>query len=307
MRQFLKLIILSSLLSSLCMPLWAQPQAGNPKVERSLTRDISSDPTHYGDYKCEFPDGQVLTFTTDERHIFLMVNGTIIPNASVKIVDSYSLVPLRIISEELGMNVQWEKKDHLVTIKKEGTSVEVITGKTKARVNGKVIDLEIPATIFNGTVYVPAKFVAEAFSLSRGYAPYNSESIEPISRVLENPIIFLDEKPDKEVLSKQQALTIAKKEVTEGYNAFLEEYPDFKEANRLYRTLQNMEENIEKMSVQGKSSRYWIINGPGFILVDEYTGKVFVASIGRRNFIRSINENVSETFLFLYNQEGDNS
>ena len=291
MRKFLKLIIVGSLFSSLCMPLCAQMQAGNPRVSHCPAANVEGNYSEYG-----FSDGETLILRRDEKYTFLMVNGTIIPNASVKIVDSHSLVPLRIISEELGMNVEWKKKEQLVTIKKKGTSVEVIIGKTKAKVNGEVIDLETPAAIINGTVYVPVKFVAEAFSLSIGYSSPTSEGMEFLSHVLGNPLITLDEKPTENILNKEQALSIAKKELTDEYNAFLKEEGDFKEVSNYDEVLKKIEKSIQEMSVQSKLSRYWIINGPKTILVDEYTGNVFFVAMGYNCHIDSVNGKDFEIF-----------
>ena len=43
------------------------------------------------------------------------------------------------------------------------------------------------------------------------------------------------------------------------------------------------------MSVQGKTSRYWIFNGPKTILVDECNGDVFYANPGMVSVIRRVN------------------
>lgn len=289
MKRFIKMLSIGILFSSLCMSVFAEAGQGNPVVKRTLGLSTADEYT--------FSNGEILTLDRDEKHIFLVVNGTILPNATVKVVDGYSLVPLNMISEELGMQVKWQKGDSNIIIEKGKTSVKAIVGEKKAKVNGKEIDSGTAVTILNDTLYVPVRFIAQVFSLSLGYIPYTVEGIEPISQALRNPIITIDENTTEKVLTEEEAKAIAEKQLTEKYNQFVST-GYYAEVSRYKETLSQLQGSINRMSVQGKTSRYWIFNGPKTILVDEYNGNVFFLSGGYTTFIHSINEDKSGFQIF---------
>ena len=87
--------------------------------------------------------------------------------------------------------------------------------------NGKEINCGGTIAVFNDTLYVPVRLIAQVFSLSLNYIPYTVEGIEPISQTLANPIITIDENTIEKALTEEEARVIAKKQLTEGYNQFI--------------------------------------------------------------------------------------
>lgn len=288
MKQFMKILSIGILFTSLCAPLLAQVGQGNPVVKRIPDAPVD---------EYTFTNGETLTLNRDEKYIFLVVNGTIIPNATVKVVDGYSLVPLNRISEELGIEVQWQKGDSYVIIEKEGISIKALVGDKKAELNGKEINCGGAIAVFDDTVYVPVRLIAQVFSLSVNYIPYTEEGIEPISKTLANPIITIDENTIEKALTEEEARVIAKKQLTEGYNQFISA-GYFADTFQYKETLSRIQNSINQMSVKGKTSRYWIFSGPKTILVDEYNGNVFFLGGGYGSFIHSINEGESVFEIF---------
>ncbi len=85
-----------------------------------------------------------------------------------QIVSGRTMVPIRIISENLGAGVLWdgtEKKITINLINPSGnqTSVEMWVNKNTARVNGKEINLDAPPTVIDSRTLVPVRFITEAF------------------------------------------------------------------------------------------------------------------------------------------------
>lgn len=73
-----------------------------------------------------------------------------------------TLVPLRGTLEPLGFTLEWNSKEQTVVIKK-ATSVVILKINSKsASVNGKNVSLQSPATLINGSVFVPLRFISEA-------------------------------------------------------------------------------------------------------------------------------------------------
>lgn len=288
MKWLIKILSIGILFSSLCTPVVAQVGQGNPVVRRTPDPPID---------EYIFSGGETLTLNRDEKYIFLLVNGTIIPDAKVKVIDGYSLVPLNIISEELGIKVTWQKGDSYVIIEKEKTSIKAIIGEKVAEVDGEEFNCGGTVTIIDDTLYVPVRFLARVFSFSLNYIPYSEEGREPISNILKNSVLTIDENITQKTLAEEEAKAIAKKYLMEKYNQFtLAGY--YADILTYEETLSSIQKTINQMSVQGKTSRYWVFSGPKTVLVDEYNGNVFFLGEGYSSYIYNINDDESVFQIF---------
>ena len=72
------------------------------------------------------------------------------------------LVPLRGVFEHLGATVLWNQATNVVTAQRGDTQVQLAIGSRQATVNGRVVLLDVPATIVGGRTLVPLRFVSEA-------------------------------------------------------------------------------------------------------------------------------------------------
>jgi exosome complex RNA-binding protein Csl4 len=72
------------------------------------------------------------------------------------------LVPLRGVFEHLGATVLWNQATNVVTAQRGDTQVQLAIGGRQATVNGRVVLLDVPATIVGGRTLVPLRFVSEA-------------------------------------------------------------------------------------------------------------------------------------------------
>ncbi|WP_408626315.1 copper amine oxidase N-terminal domain-containing protein [Anaerosolibacter carboniphilus] len=76
-------------------------------------------------------------------------------------MNNRTLVPLRAIFEALGAEIKWDGATETVTGIKGETIVELKIGSNVAKLNGKDLNLDVPATIVNKRTLVPARFIAE--------------------------------------------------------------------------------------------------------------------------------------------------
>ncbi|MDF2837561.1 MAG: cell wall hydrolase/autolysin, partial [Paenibacillus sp.] len=87
----------------------------------------------------------------------LFLNGKEIhPDVEPRIVNGSTLVPLAILSEGLGYEVEWEGKLKKVTVKNETTVIELIINETAIRVNGDLREIDAtPPQLVNWRTMVP--------------------------------------------------------------------------------------------------------------------------------------------------------
>ncbi|MBP1761371.1 MAG: hypothetical protein H6Q64_913 [Firmicutes bacterium] len=78
------------------------------------------------------------------------------------IINDRTMVPLRTIFEELGLNVQWDEKNKTVIGTKDNIRIELSINNATAKKNGQIIYLNTPAIIIDGRTMVPLRFIAES-------------------------------------------------------------------------------------------------------------------------------------------------
>ncbi|MCL2228044.1 MAG: copper amine oxidase N-terminal domain-containing protein, partial [Oscillospiraceae bacterium] len=79
-----------------------------------------------------------------------------------QVIGRRTLVPLRVIFEALGANVDWHEATETVTAIRGNTTVVLPIGSYYPTVNGEVVEIETPGMIMGIRTYVPLRFVAEA-------------------------------------------------------------------------------------------------------------------------------------------------
>lgn len=101
--------------------------------------------------------------------IRLWVKGKIVNSDVAPYISEYrTMVPIRVISENLGKVVTWDNDDKKVTIKDEkGNEFSlVINEKFMEDISSNVyrkIELDVPAVIKDDRTFVPIRAIAEAF------------------------------------------------------------------------------------------------------------------------------------------------
>ena len=92
----------------------------------------------------------------------VLVDGKAIKNDVAPIVkDGRTFLPIRVIAENMGANINWNGANQSLIITKEDTEITVFINKTEAKVNTKMVPLSAPAFIEKGRTYLPVRFVTE--------------------------------------------------------------------------------------------------------------------------------------------------
>ncbi|MEO6991812.1 MAG: copper amine oxidase N-terminal domain-containing protein [Candidatus Baltobacteraceae bacterium] len=105
---------------------------------------------------------------TPTRTISILINGQALPDdVQPRIVDGHVLLPLRRVFDALGIPVS-RRANTIVGTLPNGTLVLVL-GAATADVAGRTVQLDSPAADFEGTTYIPLRFVADAFGATTSY------------------------------------------------------------------------------------------------------------------------------------------
>jgi len=72
-----------------------------------------------------------------------------------------TLVPIRVISENLGATVSWDQTTRTATLVKDGVTINLTANQWYAKVNGANVPITWPVTLYNSRTLVPIRFIAE--------------------------------------------------------------------------------------------------------------------------------------------------
>ncbi|MBO5409393.1 MAG: hypothetical protein J6A61_08380 [Clostridia bacterium] len=106
--------------------------------------------------------------------IQLFLNGQQLnSDVAPEIIDGRTLVPVRIITENLGANVEWFGDRREVSVSKDGVSILMGINYPNVIVNGEYETIDVAPQIINNRTMVPIRFLAEKFNLNVAWDEVN--------------------------------------------------------------------------------------------------------------------------------------
>lgn len=94
--------------------------------------------------------------------IELNLNGKSLESPVAPIMENgTTLVPLRLISENLAATVSYNQEAKTISITSTDTSMLLTLGSTEVKVNGDIVSLAMAPRSINGTTMVPLRFISE--------------------------------------------------------------------------------------------------------------------------------------------------
>jgi len=82
-----------------------------------------------------------------------------------QIIENRTMVPLRVIFEALGADIDWDGDTQTVTATRGDTIVVMQVGNRVITVDGAEVELDVPPMIIDNRTLVPARAVAESFGV----------------------------------------------------------------------------------------------------------------------------------------------
>lgn len=103
-------------------------------------------------------------------HINLDGNDLNLPkDAQVQIVKGSVMVPLRIITEQLGYGVKWDNVSKTATIEQGGSLLKLTVNQKEAEANGAAVQLDSPPLLNGSITLVPLRFISEQTGATVGW------------------------------------------------------------------------------------------------------------------------------------------
>ncbi|MCC8015793.1 MAG: copper amine oxidase N-terminal domain-containing protein [Eubacterium sp.] len=110
-----------------------------------------------------------LNVSADEyTEVSLYVDGQeVVTDQPAVIVDNRTMVPVRVITESIGCQVDWNEAAKTVTFTQNGVVAAMVVGETSASITEgnavREVEIESPAIIINSRTMVPVRFISELF------------------------------------------------------------------------------------------------------------------------------------------------
>lgn len=92
--------------------------------------------------------------------------GRIGASSEPRVVNNFTMVPLRVIAEEIGFNVHWSAETRSIHVRSGDSHLILTLDQATARVDGENKTLDAPPFADQGVTYVPLRFVGEHLGLT---------------------------------------------------------------------------------------------------------------------------------------------
>jgi len=121
----------------------------------------------------ESPKKIVISFRVGDE--FLIINNKYVQVQKPFVVNGVTLVPVRVITEAFGAEVDWNGEEKSVLLKYEDINIKLVIGSKKAVVNGVETTLLEAPVLQNGITMVPLRFISENFGADVTYIDETKE------------------------------------------------------------------------------------------------------------------------------------
>ncbi|SHJ81977.1 N-acetylmuramoyl-L-alanine amidase [Tepidibacter formicigenes] len=200
-------------------------------------------------FSTSFADEKVIeeSFVLDGKNVKLPITKVKLDGVELKgdvppvILNDRTLVPVRLISENLGAKVTWDSKEYKVHINKDNKEIVLKIDSYKADVDGKeyILPDKVPAKLVSDRTMVPVRFVSEQLGVNVDWDSVNRVVILENKKEEENYISL----EDVEIKSDEIKLILSDKA---SYKDILLVNPD-----RLVIDLENTKMNTLKDKYEG--------------------------------------------------------
>ena len=141
----------------------------------------------------------LVTNSYADTDIKLIINDVVIQNETKPlIINNRTMLPVRVIFESLGADVQYDSESKTIYGNRGSINVTMKINDTTAYINGLEYFLDSPPVIINGRTYAPARFLCDALN-------YGIEWIADSKTIIIRKSVKETETNDNNVTTKETA------------------------------------------------------------------------------------------------------
>ncbi|MEC0124929.1 copper amine oxidase N-terminal domain-containing protein [Paenibacillus pabuli] len=123
------------------------------------------------------------------------------------------LIPLRVVSSNLGADVMWDKEGKSIRIKTDEKEIWLVVNFKNARVNEQIIRMDSPVELIGNTAYVPLRFVSQTLGAKLGWNPLTKQATIHLNN--QNMIVSMQEEtiqiPDSAKITQERLNILSEK------------------------------------------------------------------------------------------------
>jgi len=110
-----------------------------------------------------------------------LINGQKESTVKPIVKDGRILVPLRLIAEGFGAVVDFDTKSQSIRIQDSGKTILMKLGNNNITIDGKTVAMDVPANLYNGSTYIPLRYIGEALNK---YVAYEKSTETQLHRLI---------------------------------------------------------------------------------------------------------------------------
>ncbi len=99
----------------------------------------------------------------NDNNVKIYVKGKFLESADYTIKDNRTFLPLRLIGETLGYEVQYIKDSQEIVISNTSKTIKMKLGHKSYAINDKKLEMDVVPFVVNSKTFVPVRFIAESF------------------------------------------------------------------------------------------------------------------------------------------------
>ncbi|SLJ95279.1 MULTISPECIES: stalk domain-containing protein [unclassified Paenibacillus] len=123
------------------------------------------------------------------------------------------LIPLRVVSSNLGAEVTWYKEGKSIRIQTDEKEIWLVVNFKNAKVNEQIIRMDSPVEIIGNTAYVPLRFVSQTLGAKLEWNPQTKQATIHLNK--QNMIVSMQEEtiqiPDSVKITKGRINVLSEK------------------------------------------------------------------------------------------------
>ncbi|WP_024628765.1 MULTISPECIES: stalk domain-containing protein [unclassified Paenibacillus] len=104
-----------------------------------------------------------------------LAEGTTLEIGTGVLSNNRILIPLRVVSSNLGADVTWYKDGKSIRIKTDEKEIWLVANFKNARVNEQIIGMDSPVELIENTAYVPLRFVSQTLGAKLEWNPQTKQ------------------------------------------------------------------------------------------------------------------------------------